>query len=133
MFESNIRWPNWRSVIDDRDIGIARTVLKIAQRAPCLLRRQIVSGIDDVEAGLLEPGRDQHAVVDGICKRGHFWLRGVVKHQRDSFVGESGLAYQQQGCGQKRFSQIERSGHLLEPPWRFAAHPWLTEDDGSAA
>ena len=40
-------------VIDHRDIGIARTIGEIAQRATGLGRRQVAAGIDDVEAGVL--------------------------------------------------------------------------------
>jgi hypothetical protein len=42
-------------VINHGDIGVARGVGEVAQCAPGLGRRQIVAGIDHVEAGFLVP------------------------------------------------------------------------------
>ena len=88
-------------VIDHGDIGIARAVGEVAQRAAGLGRRQVVAGIDDVEAGVLQRRRDHRAVVDRVRKRRHVLVGGIAEHQRHALFGKGRLAHQQQRGGQE--------------------------------
>ncbi len=86
-------------VIDHGDIGIARAVSEVAQCATGLSRREIVTLIDDIEAGILERCRDHRAVIDRVGKPRHVLIGGIAQHQRDALLGESRLAHQQQKRG----------------------------------
>ena len=88
-------------VIDHRDIGIARTIGEIAQRATGLGRRQVAAGIDDVEAGVLQRSRDFGAVVNRIGQRCDILVVGIAQHQRHALFGKRRLAHQQEGGGCK--------------------------------
>ena len=89
-------------VIDHGDIGIAGAVGEIAQRAPRLGRRQIVAGIDDIEAGILQRRGDRGAVIDRIGQRRDVLIGGIADHQRHALLGPGRLAHRQQRCGGKR-------------------------------
>jgi len=92
-------------VINHGDIGVARGVGEVAQRAPGLGRRQIVAGIDHVEAGFLQLCRDHGAVIDRVRKRRHVLIGGIAQHQRHALFGESRLAYQQQRGSKEKPAQ----------------------------
>ncbi len=88
-------------VIDHRDIGIARAIGEIAQRATGLGRRQVAAGIDDVEAGVLQRRRDPGAVVNRIGQRCDILVVGIAQHQRHALFGKGRPAHQQEGGGCK--------------------------------
>ncbi len=93
-------------VIDHRDIGVARAVGKVAQRAPHLERGHIVAGIDHIEAGLLQRRRDQGAVIGRIGKLRHVLIGGIGQHQRHALLGMRRLAEQQQRRGKQKSRQF---------------------------
>ena len=75
-------------VIDDGDVGAAGLGAEIPQRPPHVLGRQVVAGIDDGEAGLLE-GLDQKVgVVGGVGELGRALIGRIAHHQRHALVGE---------------------------------------------
>ena len=88
-------------VIDHRDIGIARAVGEIAQRATGFGRRQVAAGIDDVEAGVFQRRRDLGAVVNRIGQRCDILVGGIAQHQRHALFGKGRPAHQQEGGGCK--------------------------------
>ena len=89
-------------VIDHRDIGIARAVGEVAQRATGLGRRQVAAGIDDIEAGVFQRRRDPGAVVNGIGQRCDIPVGGIAEHQRHALLGKGRPAHQTEGGGCKR-------------------------------
>ena len=89
-------------VIDHGDIGIARPIGEIAQRATGLGRRQVAAGIDDVEAGVLQRRRNPGAVVNRIGERCDILIGGIAQHQRHALFGKSRPAHQQKSSGCKR-------------------------------
>ena len=91
-------------VIDHGDVGIARAVGEVAQCATGLGRREIVTLLDDVEAGILQRCRDHRAVIDRVGKPRHVLISGVAEHQRHALFGESRLAHSQQERGSKEKS-----------------------------
>ena len=97
-------------IIDHGDIGIAGHVGKIAQRAAGLGGRQIVAGIDHVEAGVLQRRRDHGAVIDRVRKRCGILVGGIADHQRHALFGKGRLAHQQQRRGKKKPTQSRISG-----------------------
>ena len=88
-------------VIDHRDIGIARTIGEVAQRATGLGRRQVAAGIDDIEAGLFQRRRDLGAIVNGIGQRRDISVGGIAQHQRHALFGKGRPAHQQESGGCK--------------------------------
>ena len=109
-------------VIDHGDIGIARAVGKIAQRAAGFGRRQIVAGIDDVEAGILQCRGDHGAVIDRVRQLRHVLIGRIAEHQRHALFGPCRLAHQQQ-----RSRQRGRTGVNFRDPGDFI----MTRPNGS--
>ena len=99
-------------VIDHRNIGVAGAVGKVAQRTAHLVRRQIVAGIDDVETGVLQRGRDHRAIIDGIRQQRHVLIGRVADHQRHALGGPGRLTQQQQRGGEKKPVQFWQSRQL---------------------
>ena len=88
-------------IIDHRNIGIARTVSKIAQRATGFGRRQVAAEVDDVEAGLFQRGRNPGAIVNGIGQRRDVAIGRIAQHQRHALFGERRRTDQQEAGGCK--------------------------------
>ena len=84
---------------------------KFAQHAPRLERGQIVPGIDDVEAGVLQRLRHHRTVVDGIRERRRVLIGRVGEHQRHALSGESGPGAEQQRGGKEKRAKSEQIAH----------------------
>ena len=80
--------------IDDGEIGTARVIGKIAQRAAHLDGLEVELEIDGFETGAPEHFRHGGRVVGGVGERRHRLIGGVADHERDSPVGEGGFAEQ---------------------------------------
>jgi hypothetical protein len=61
----------WSGVVDDRHIGVARPVDKVAQRAAHLVDLEVAAEFDTVEVRRLERLRYQPRVIGGVTKPGH--------------------------------------------------------------
>ncbi len=120
-------------IIDHGDIGIAGCIGEFAQHAPRFQRRQIVPGIDDVEAGLLQRLRHHRTVIDGVRERRRMLIGGVGDHQRDALSGESGPGAEQQRDGEEKRAKSEQIAHDTTSEIQGSSSPFGTALAGSVA
>jgi hypothetical protein len=96
-------------IVDHGDVGIARHIGKIAQHAPRLQRGQIMPGLHNFEAGVLQRLRHHCTVIDGVRERRRVLIRRVGKDQRHALSGESGRSAEQES--QEKRTKSEQATH----------------------
>ena len=99
-------------VIDHGDVGVARGIGEVAQRPARLDGRKIVAGIDDVEAGTLQSGRHDRAVIDGVRERRHVLIGRITDDQCHPFSRPGRLAHQEQRGGKEESAPPRKSRRI---------------------
>ena len=98
-------------IVDHGDVGIARPVGEIAQHAPRLQRRQIMPGIDDVEAGVLQRPGHHRTVIDGVRERRRILIRRSWQGPARRAFRRKRARRRTQSDGEEKRTKSEQSTH----------------------